>query len=122
MKNENSKDNWSSYRSSLTVSGPQQKHWAIPPFGKSYKLRSVCYPPLRKRRFQRQQSCDGQNSGPRRTRRRRLPDGIWDGIVPHFIDRTDIEKVSRFECRPSQQSIPVFCRIPVTFFHLAGVT
>src|SRR6266704_2703548 len=118
MKNENSKDNWSSYRSSLTVSGPQQKHWAIPPFGKSYKLRSVCYPPLRERRFQRQQRRGGQNSGPRRTRRRRLPDGIWDGIVPHFIDRTDIEKVSRFEFRPSRQSIPVFSITPAASFPL----
>jgi len=34
------------------------------------KLRSVCYPLLRKRRFQRQQSARGQNSEPRRTRRR----------------------------------------------------
>jgi hypothetical protein len=28
VKKESSKDNWASYRSSLTVSGPQQKHWA----------------------------------------------------------------------------------------------
>src|SRR5438445_12746242 len=59
VKNENSKDNWASYRSSLTVSGPQQKHWAIRPFEKLHKLRSVCYPLLQKQRFQKQQRRGG---------------------------------------------------------------
>jgi len=53
VKNENSKDNWASYRSSLTVSGPQQMHWAAGRAKESLKLKSELCPLLQKQRFQR---------------------------------------------------------------------
>jgi hypothetical protein len=45
------------------------------------------------------------------------------GTESSLISLTEriFENVSRFEFRPSRQSIPVFCRTPASFFHLADV-